>query len=182
MNLLSQKEKTANQRDYLYRFLAGLAGAILASLLVGGFSLLPLHFLIQAKQAELRTDLASLKSSQNTSGSEEVYRLLETANQQVDFLSFRSGLSLTATVKEIVACLPSGVTVTSLTYHPQEDAGGHWVVAVSLKGVASRREAIMEFVKNLQTEPTFAGINVPVSSFAKDRDIEFSLTFTQNEK
>ncbi len=182
MNLLSQEEKKENQRDYLYRFLAGLAGAILASLLVGGFALLPSYVLIQAKQAELTIGLASLKNSQSISGSEKVYQLLETANQQINFLSLQSGLSLTAAVKEILARRPIGVTINSLTYHPQEGTDGQLVVAVSLKGIANRREAIMEFVKNLQTEPTFTGINIPVSSFAKDRDIEFSLTFTQNEK
>lgn len=182
MNLLPQKEKMENQRDYFYRFSAGLVGAALVSLLLGGFALLPPYILIQAKQAELKTELNSFDNSQNASGSEEVYKLLETANQRVNFLSLYSDLFLTTAVKEILARRPAGVVITSLAYHPQENANGRSVAVVSLKGVASRREVIMEFVKNLQTEPTFVGINVPVSSFAKDRDIEFSLTFVQNEK
>jgi len=182
MNLLSQKEKTENQKDYFYRFLVILTGAIITSLLISGFSLFPTYILIQAEQAELKTELASLKNSQSINGSEEFYQRLETANQQVDFLSFQLGLSLTAATKEILARRPAGVTITSLAYHPQENATGRLVAVVSLKGVASRREVIVEFVKDLQTEPTFTGINVPVSSFAKDRDIEFSLTFVQNEK
>ena len=182
MNLLPQKEKTGNQRNYLYRFLTGLTGAIFSSLLIGGFVLLPLYILIQAKQLELGTELTSLKNSQGASGSEDVYRLLEMANQRMNFLSLRSDLSLVSGVKEILARRPAGVIITSLAYHPQENSNSRLVAGVSLKGVASRREAIMEFVKNLQPEPTFSGINVPVSSFAKDRDIEFSLTFIQNEK
>lgn len=181
MNLLPPKEKTENQKDYLYRFSVGLVGALLASLLIGGFAMLAPHILIQAKQAELKTDLASLKNAQSASGSDDTYSLLEMANQQVDFLSLQSGPSLTKAAKEILARRPTGVTIVSLAYRLREDSSER-SVAVSLRGVASRREAIIEFVKNLQAEPTFTGINVPVSSFAKDRDIEFSLTFIQNEK
>ncbi|MFA6273517.1 MAG: PilN domain-containing protein [Candidatus Paceibacterota bacterium] len=182
MNLLPQKEKIENQKDYLCRFLAGLVGVIIVSLMIGGFALFPSYILIQARQTELKVELDSLNNSQSTSGSEEIYQLLETANRRVDFLSIHQGLSLTAAVKEISAYQPVGVIITSLAYHPQENASGRLVAVVSLKGVASNREVIVDFVKNLQTEPTFTGINVPVSSFAKDRDIEFSLTFVQNEE
>ena len=61
MNLLPQKEKTENRREYFYRFSAGLAATLTSSLLIGGGLLLPSYFLIKVKQSELKTNLASLK-------------------------------------------------------------------------------------------------------------------------
>ncbi|OHA26429.1 MAG: hypothetical protein A3D52_02140 [Candidatus Taylorbacteria bacterium RIFCSPHIGHO2_02_FULL_44_36] len=181
MNLLPPKEKIENQRNYFYRFLAGLTGAVLASLLLGCGLLLPSYILIKAKQAELKANLVSLKNLRQADGGEKVYKILEAADQRVDFLLFQPAPSLTAAVKEILVRRPAGVKITGLTYHPQADAAGR-SVAMALTGVAASREAIVAFVKELQTEPSFSSINVPVSSFAKGRNIEFSLTLVQNEK
>lgn len=181
MNLLPQKEKTENRREYFYRFSAGLAATLTSSLLIGGGLLLPSYFLIKVKQSELKTNLASLKNPGEAAGGEEVYKILETATKQIDFLSPQPALFLTVAAEKITDKKPAGVRIDGLSYHPQEPTQT-WSAAIALIGVATSREAIVAFVKALQTEPTFSSINVPVSNFAKDRDIEFSLTLIQNEK
>ena len=181
MNLLPQKEKIENQWNYFCRFFAGLVGALLASSLVGCGLLLPSYILIKAKQAEIKTNLVSLKNLREAGGGEEVYKILETANEQVDFLLSQPALSLTAAVKKISPKKPAGVRIDSLSYHPQESVQDRSAV-IALTGVAASREAVVALVKALQTEPSFTSINVPVSNFAKDRNIGFSLTLIQNEK
>lgn len=181
MNLLPQKEKIENQWNYFCRFSAGLVGALLASLLVGCGLLLPSYILIKAKQAELRTNLVSLKNFREAGGGEEIYKILETAEKRVDFLSSKSALSLTTAVKKISQRKPVGVRIDGLSYRPQE-SNQVWSAVITLTGIAASREAVVAFVKALQAEPSFTSINVPVSNFAKDRNIEFSLTLIQNEK
>ncbi|HEY4495970.1 MAG TPA: hypothetical protein VJC04_01270 [Candidatus Paceibacterota bacterium] len=181
MNLLPQKEKKENQQEYFYRFSAGLVGTVLISLLIGSFAFFPTYILIKIKRAELKTNLLSLKNPSDLVGDEEVYKILESAGKKVDFLSPQSALPLTAAVIKIVNKKPAGVKIYGVSYHPQESAQG-WSVALALTGLAVNREAIASFVKALQTEPSFSSINVPVSNFAKDRNIKFSLTLIQNEK
>ncbi len=181
MNLLPQKEKMENRREYFYRFSAGLTGAVLASLLIGGFALLPSYILIKIKQAELKINLVSLKNLNGADDGAEVYKILEATDQRVDFLSPQPALFLTAAAEKIAGRKPAGVRIDGLSYHPQEPAQT-WSAAIALTGLATSREALVAFVKALQAEPTFSSINVPVSNFAKDRDIEFSLTLIQNEK
>jgi len=180
MNLLPQKEKMENRREYFYRFSAGLAGAAVASLIIGGGLLLPSYLLSKAKQVELKANLVSLKNPRQAGG-EEAPKILETAAKRVVFLSIRPILSLTAAAEKITDKKPAGVKIKGFSYHPQEKADGI-SAAIALTGIAANREAIVAFVKALQTEQSFSSINVPVSNFAKDRDIEFSLTLIENEK
>lgn len=181
MNLLPQKEKMENQREYFYRFSTVLAGALAVSLLIGGGLLLPSYFLGRAKLTELKINLASLKNPRDGNDSEMVSKILETAAQRVDFLLAQPNLSLTAAAEKITNKKPTGVQINGLSYHPQE-AALSWSAAIALTGIANSREMLVAFVKALQTESIFTDINVPVSNFAKDRNIEFSLTIIQNEK
>ena len=41
--------------------------------------------------------------------------------------------------------------------------------------MAKDREVLRGFVKALEEEPYFERVEIPVSNFVKDRDIEFSL-------
>lgn len=126
-------------------------------------------------------NLVSLKNLREAGGGEDVYKILEATNKKVNFLSSRPVLSLTAAIKKIAERKPVGVRIVGLVYQPQETAT-NLSAKLSLNGVSSSREAIVEFVKKLQQEPSFSSVNVPVSDFAKDRDIEFSLTLIQNEE
>ena len=170
-----------NQREYFYRLSAVLVGALAVSLLVGGGLLLPSYFLNKVRLIELKTNLTSLKNPRNGNNSEAVSKILETATQRVDFLLAQPSLSLTAAAEKITNQKPAVVQITGLSYHPQESTVG-WSAAIALTGVAHSREALVAFVKALQTELVFTDINVPVSNFAKNGDIEFSLTIIQNEK
>lgn len=181
MNLLPQKEKTENRWNYFCRFSASLAGALLASSFIGCVLLLPSYILIKVKQAELKTNLVSLKNLREADGGEDVYRILEATDEKVNFLSSKSALSLTMAIKKVIERRPAGVKIVGLSYQPQKDAD-NLSAKLSLNGVSNNREAIVGFVKKLQQEPSFSSINVPVSDFAKDRDIEFSLTLIQNER
>lgn len=46
---------------------------------------------------------------------------------------------------------------------------------ISLSGVASTRDALVNFSKALAGEPAFKNVSLPISSLAKSRDIPFSI-------
>lgn len=48
----------------------------------------------------------------------------------------------------------------------------------SLEGLSSTREALVSFVKNLESSGVFKKVDLPVSNLAKDKDIKFSMSLT----
>jgi hypothetical protein len=49
---------------------------------------------------------------------------------------------------------------------------------ISIEGLSSTREALVSFVKNLESAGKFKKVDLPVSNLAKDKDIKFSMTLT----
>lgn len=46
---------------------------------------------------------------------------------------------------------------------------------INIKGVSATRESLVEFKRSLDGLKKFKGVNLPISNYAKDRDIEFSM-------
>jgi Tfp pilus assembly protein PilN len=49
---------------------------------------------------------------------------------------------------------------------------------IQVRGIAKTRESLSAFTKALEKEPFITKVDVPVSNFAKDANIEFSFTIT----
>ncbi len=54
------------------------------------------------------------------------------------------------------------------------------VATISLNGVSSTRDSLLAFVKVLQATGKFKNVDLPISSFAKDKNINFSLNLVLN--
>jgi hypothetical protein len=48
-------------------------------------------------------------------------------------------------------------------------------MTINLQGVSATRESLSAFSKSLQTIPEFKSVNVPLSSYTKDKDLSFSV-------
>lgn len=49
---------------------------------------------------------------------------------------------------------------------------------INIQGVSSTREALVSFKQNLTDSKTFKTVDLPVSNFTKDKNINFNLTMT----
>ncbi|MFM2357626.1 MAG: hypothetical protein RJA61_363 [Candidatus Parcubacteria bacterium] len=78
----------------------------------------------------------------------------------------------------ILGQVSSGVSVRNLLFKKGETEG----VQVIIAGIAGTRDGLLAFAKALENIPLFARVDVPVSTFTKERNIEFSLTLTQKKK
>ena len=64
-----------------------------------------------------------------------------------------------------------GISITSVALTRTAETGD-----IKVSGVASTREALVAFSKNLQSEPRYSNAELPVSSLAKNKDISFSIS------
>ncbi len=49
---------------------------------------------------------------------------------------------------------------------------------LTVEGKSVTREALLTFVKNLQTSGAFSSVDLPISNYAKDKDLDFSIKLT----
>lgn len=49
---------------------------------------------------------------------------------------------------------------------------------LTINGSSATREALLSFVKNLQTSGAFSAVDLPISNYAKDKDLDFSIKLT----
>ena len=81
----------------------------------------------------------------------------------------------------ILSKRPSAILVNEITY----DSKGPTSAVVLLEGVSATRGSLLTFVKSLEDSNSFKSVDLPISNFAKDKNIFFSLTLTiepSNEK
>jgi Tfp pilus assembly protein PilN len=172
INLLPASERRKNLKEYYFRFFAVLLMALAAAVLGGTLLFLPSYFLSSAEASASSDYLAALKGGK----APEPARIAELA-AFTERVSILKNYSRPPTVGRVFALatgdLPQGVYLSSLQFTPN-DSGG----AVSLAGIASTRQALLDYTAALQKESAFSGVSVPVSALAGDKNIPFSLAFT----
>ena len=53
---------------------------------------------------------------------------------------------------------------------------------LNIDGVSNNREALRDFVKTLEASGKFKTVDIPVSNYAKDKDLPFSIKLTISEQ
>lgn len=51
-------------------------------------------------------------------------------------------------------------------------------VTISVDGTAATREVLRNFVKSLQTSESFKSVDIPISNYAKEKDLVFTIKIT----
>ena len=176
-NLLPFDRQRALARDYLLRL--GVVGTILVTtlVLIAALLLLPTYvFLSKSMDAEEKR-LATIESTLSAiNGSELSARLSALTSDARILTALADAPSASATIREALAVSRPGISLTGLVYTPEnaETSGG----TLSIAGTAATRDALRNYQLALQ-DAVFARTAVlPVSAYAKDSDIAFTITVT----
>lgn len=122
-------------------------------------------------QLEATKTLVDLQRKQG--GGSEVIELSERSVLLEEALSRRSATSI---LQDIAPRVPEGVSVRQFSY-----SLGEGDISVSVLGTAATRAALIAFGDALRQSSLFSRVDVPVSSLAKNEDIEFTLTLLLDE-
>lgn len=178
LNLLQKKDQKKIYQEYrLRRVVVSLAlltfvGIFLLVLLLSAL------VLSVARKDEAVRSLTALqeKSSQDTKGVESS---LAVANERLLALQKEKTVSAHDTFVSIVNDTPTGVRLTGFAYQYQTDAktkdSTKQQLQVTVSGRSVDRDSLRTFVKDLEAADIFDNVTLPVSNFAKDKDIDFIL-------
>lgn len=175
-NLLPFPHRTKLVREYRFRLGVVATSLLVALVLTAGILLIPTYvFLvgnINAKEAHLARINQTLSSSEDTALSARLSALSADADV---LISLANRQSLSQTVSSILGISRAGISLKGIAYTPP---AGDTFGKVSLSGVAATRDALRGYQLTLQAAPFIRRAELPVSAYAKDTDIAFTIVLT----
>ncbi|OHA20900.1 MAG: hypothetical protein A2849_01980 [Candidatus Taylorbacteria bacterium RIFCSPHIGHO2_01_FULL_51_15] len=174
-NLLPKAEKIAIRREYRVRLVIIILWSLFVTCSIASILLLPSYLLSSQKEeaAEKRFETL-LANAQRTSG-EDPSALLSDAKSRLELLSHKApDVFLHDVVVQTASLKTERISLTGISFSDAGEKGRQ----IGVTGVAKDRSALLTYVKALEHSGLFKSVEVPISNFAKDVDIDFSLRAT----
>jgi hypothetical protein len=175
-NLLPPSRQLEIVREYHFR-LGVVALSVLTVLIISaGVLLIPTYVFLKnsvsTKTNHLTVVAKALTSSDKTSFSTR----LVTLSREADAIVALSNISSpSATIRKIITVSRPGISISNFSYIP---LGNKKTRTFILSGTASTRNALRNYQLALQKTDTVISAELPISVFAKDADIPFTINIT----
>lgn len=174
LNIFSTEEKKKVIAEYRLRLgiiaVFAVAALVLSSLVL----LVPSYLIAVSKYNNVLGELSSLELRQDRADQEkEVGAQIRDENKKIDiFLKGDTSGRPTPpqTILNIIGIKSDAIKIQGFTY--DASAGAERLVVT---GVASDRDGLAGFVEILKKNPTFTKVELPISSYVKSTDIDFSV-------
>lgn len=178
LNILPQQQKNINQKEYTARRVAVGLGLVFAVSVISLALLAPSYFLVRVKAEVVRKELESTKKILDAKlPPKEIMSELTAAIRHAEALKpLREPVSISELIK-IFEAKPSSIKITNIGYKEKEDDASSRAT-LTLLGKAPDRESLTAFGRVLESRVEFEAVDLPVSNFVKEHDIDFSMTIT----
>lgn len=175
-NLLPHDRSKKMQREYYVRLGTVIVSALSAVVLGSGALLIPSYLYLQSQITAEQAHNADLDARLATSNGKEASARLSLLTQDANYLARLATTSAaTASIRSVLMLPRPGIVLSGFTYAPaSKGPNGKMTIA----GTAATREMLRAYVQTLGTVPFVTTVDLPISSYAKERDIPFIITLT----
>lgn len=177
INLLPFEEKKKLLTEYRLRLGVTVMFA-LAALVGSGLILLSPSYVLALMRANYTEKMVlDLESKVKRAVQEkQINTEIAEVNRKIEILnSGRSEhLVVSEVVKKLMAIRPATIKISGIMYDPGVNE------RIMLTGVARDRESLASFIDTLHKDNTFNTVNLPISSYVKSKDIDFSIALERN--
>lgn len=178
-NLLPESEKKALWKEYSLRrkvmyliFLAILGAAMF-------IVAIPSLQLSLAKEREVEQRIEAVKRSTIAAEGDTLNQTLTNESLKIKALEPQGGGSFVYELVElIISHKGEEIKLRNISYRKTLDDSEEIIIA----GRATDREALLDFREKLEGEGNFESTELPVSSFAKENNLDFTMTITIKAK
>ncbi len=168
---LPEEYKKQALKEYRFRLFALYLGLMCVFCILGSAFALPTFSLVQATRESATLERETLLKSftEDPIALEKEVRAL---NSKIEIIKTTSeNKSLTSVIERILAQKNDTIKIQTISLRRNKEKG-----SITIGGTAGSRDALVAFSKRLQGEPSFAGINLPVGSLTKNKDIPFNIS------
>lgn len=175
-NLLPEERQKVLSRDYILR--VGVITAMLATALAlsAGVLLIPTYVFLNGSANVKKMGLAHVEST--LSSADEVAlqeRLAALSTSAAALVALSDAPSVSALIREALSVPHLGVTLSRLSFTP---SAGKSPGTLAVSGSAATRDALRSYQLALEGARFARSAALPVSAYAKDSDIAFTITIT----
>ena len=173
-NLLPPERQRARARAYVMR--ACVVGIVLVSALMFTATVLlaPAYVLLTKSASAKEARLASMESALSSGDERELSaRLTALTKDAAALTALRDIPSASGMARSVLAIARPGVTLSGFAYAPATDKKER---TFSVSGIAATRDALRNYQLALQSAPFARSATLPISAYAKDTDIAFTIT------
>lgn len=175
INLIPVEEKARMNKDFYLRFLIVAFVMFGILFLMASVAIFPSYMLLIEKKSTINTKLKTQENEVVPEVDQKASNIIEDLNKKIETVtnsqSTRYDVSIKV-VKEILYKKTLGIQITQIHYKADELEKK----TVIINGIASNRERLLDFRKNLERDTMFSNVDLPISNFVNDSDIEFNLT------
>ena len=173
-NLLPPERQRTLAREYMLRL--GVVTVVLVTglVIVSGLLLVPTYLLLTQSAGTKQVRLTNIETALSSADEKTLLaQLTSLSNQAATLTALRGAPSASAIIRTALAVPRPGVSINELAYTP---AGKNIPGTLAISGTAATRGALRNYQLALQNSSFAAAADLPVSAFAKDADISFSIT------
>jgi hypothetical protein len=173
-NLLPSERRHTLAREYYMRLGVVAIALVILLVAVGAILLIPTYIFLVGTAQEKEVRLAHIKTA--LSSADEVAlstRLTALSNDAKALIALSKKPSVSGAARAALLVPRAGVTLSAFTYTPGTTAS-----TLLLTGTASTRDALRAYQLALQSMPNASSVTLPVSVYAKDANIGFTITIT----
>jgi len=175
-NLLPPERQRALARAYVVRM--GVVGIVLISalMLVATMLLVPAYVLLTKSTSAKEARLTSMEAALSSEDEKELSARLAALTQDTATLAaLRDAPSASGIMRSVLAVARPGVTLSGFVYTPTADKT---LGTLAISGTATTRDGLRNYQLALQNAPFARFATLPISAYAKDTDIAFTITIT----
>lgn len=175
-NLLPSERQRTLYRNYLFRICVVVLVVVTILTFFAAILLIPTYVFLSASANIKNERLASMKSDIESKDDTELAARLSRLLSDTESLKTLSDIkSMSGTVRDVLTISRPGITLSSITLSPSVGAESRTMI---LSGLSATRSALRNYEIALQNAPSVLSANVPISAYAKDADITFTVTIT----
>ncbi len=172
-NVLPKDRLKSLRRDYFIRL--SIVGLSLVTVLVGstGVLLLPTYVYLKAETNAREAQLLALESAL-ASGDEAMLeaRITTLTKQSTRLASLKNGETASAYLLKALAVPRPGIKISGFSFAPTEKERPSTLL---ISGVADTRDNLRAYQLAITAAPFVKSADLPISSYAKNSDISFSI-------
>ena len=171
--LLPENIRKIAQRKYISRLISLYSMGFLAVFAISISLLIPTYVYVDLKELVVINEQETLNQKSATSGVDTAQSYIASAKAKIGVVDRSKSIHPSLDVVDLVLSkVGSGIVVNSISY----DRGSDTVkTKISLQGTAGTRDDLIRFSERLKSEPKFTKVDLPVSSFVKNKDVSFSV-------
>jgi len=174
LNVLPQQQKNILRKEYSMRRMAAILGLIVCALLISLVLLTPSYFSFHIRSGQARTELEQTKQALDTDLQSDAFTadLNEAIRHVADLRPLVEPHSAYNLVR-IFESKPSSIKIFEISFRGATDERS---AEISVRGKATDRESLKAFGRSLEGRVEFESVDLPVSNFVKESDIDFLMS------